>query len=247
MWPDIFEKIQRIKSLDKNFVIYGADVHRYQIPPVIGTAELAKVEDRLGVSLPVELRQLYLEWGNGGVGPDYGLYSIEHLESVRPDSAWPGVDALNSGECSIDDLAGVIAVMDRYYNYRTYVVCNGAHCGQVIAFEEDQFAMVEAASLHEVYSTWLKKELSIIDWYIAALRSTIDICELAAARQAKFETHTDNSLLICASLLDMQGFTLADAQAASHWRRTDGTDVFIVSPDLRHRFNKQIERLAHVL
>jgi hypothetical protein len=38
--------------------------------------QVAEAEQRLGFSLPTLLRQMYLEVGNGGFGPGYGLFSL---------------------------------------------------------------------------------------------------------------------------------------------------------------------------
>lgn len=242
MWQDVLEKIQRLKSLDKNLVVFGADIHKYQLRPTISIAELEIEESRLGTTLPEELRNFYLEVGNGGVGPDYGLYAVEQLESVRAEEPWPGIDAIDAEDCSTDSLSGVIALMDRYYDYRSYVVCNGADTGRIIAFEEAQFSYEEAGSLHEVYCAWLTKELSMLDACVAALRATTDIAEIAQAQRAAREIHPENTLQICASLLGMAGFTLGDAQGALRWSGTLETPVFAISPDMRDRFATQIAR-----
>lgn len=243
MWPDITEQIQRLESLDKNLEGFGAKSHKYRRGPTVSASEIAKVEARLGTTLPSELRDLYLAWGNGGVGPDYGLFSLDDLESVRPDSPWPGFEAVDAAGYTMDSLAGVIAVMDRFYRYRTYIICNGEHRGQIIGFEEDMFVVHEADSLHALYSKWLKGERARLDWYIAAMQSGSDICEIAN----RSKDHPDNALLICASLLGMEGFTLAEAHAAARWSLGAGTQVYCVDEDVRNRFAMQIERLAHAL
>ena len=242
MWQDVFEKIQRLKSLDKNFVMFGAEYHKYRFRQTISTAELARAEERLGATLPDELRNIYLELGNGGVGPDYGLFSVKELESVRPNSKWMGIDVLKSRDFSMDSLSGVIAVMDRYYSYRSYVVCNADERGQVIAFEEDSFVFKEAGSLHEVYLVWLQKELSLLNSYIAAMRSTTDMCLIATTQFVTQKIHPENSLLICASLLGMKGFTLAHAQDILQW--DPATNMPILGKDTRARFSKAISNAA---
>lgn len=47
----------------------------YPYPPVI-EAELQRAEQIIGFSLPPLLMRIYLEVGNGGFGPGYGLYTL---------------------------------------------------------------------------------------------------------------------------------------------------------------------------
>lgn len=50
--------------------------HAQQARPPITLAELAHAESLLGFSLPPPLKRIYLEVGNGGFGPAYGLFKL---------------------------------------------------------------------------------------------------------------------------------------------------------------------------
>ena len=54
----------------------GADVIAPTIYPVASEASLHSAEQALGFALPQLLRQIYLEVGNGGFGPGYGLLGM---------------------------------------------------------------------------------------------------------------------------------------------------------------------------
>src|SRR5262249_58346171 len=54
----------------------GADVIAPTIYPVASEASLHSAEQALGFALPQLLRQIYLEVGNGGCGPGYGLLGM---------------------------------------------------------------------------------------------------------------------------------------------------------------------------
>jgi hypothetical protein len=46
------------------------------VPPPVSTDQLGRVEGLLGFELPPLLRSLYLQVGNGGFGPGYGLFDL---------------------------------------------------------------------------------------------------------------------------------------------------------------------------
>jgi hypothetical protein len=49
--------------------------HQRSVTPVT-MEELAQAEEQLGFALPALLRRIYLEVGNGGFGPGYGLFAL---------------------------------------------------------------------------------------------------------------------------------------------------------------------------
>jgi hypothetical protein len=138
---------------------------RHELPPPVAPAELSLAEQKLGFPLPGLLRSLYLQVGNGGFGPGYGLLAVngygarnaslnlvdwylEGVNFVHPDyPAWPRFyitlcdwgDSIKSTMNAVDP-AGVI------FRYR----------GD--AYKEGPWVNVmrmEAASLHDWLENWL--------------------------------------------------------------------------------------------
>lgn len=63
---------------DKGESVFGAFVHHYRMNPAVTEEYIAGFEKRYGCVLPAEYRR-YLELvSNGGVGPFYGMYSLEN-------------------------------------------------------------------------------------------------------------------------------------------------------------------------
>lgn len=64
-----------------------------RIAPTVSPGQLAAAETSLGFALPSLLRQIYLQVGNGGFGPGYGLIGLEELLQVynemRQLPGWP--------------------------------------------------------------------------------------------------------------------------------------------------------------
>lgn len=46
------------------------------LPPVLSQQDIEKFEQEIGYQLPSLLKQLFLQVGNGGFGPGYGLFSL---------------------------------------------------------------------------------------------------------------------------------------------------------------------------
>lgn len=90
-------KIEQLKKLDKGFILFGADRHRYKLNPVVSVDKVRQFESAYNLTLPGEYVSFITELGNGGVGPFYGLEPFENclftdLDYKRPD------DLLNPGE-----------------------------------------------------------------------------------------------------------------------------------------------------
>jgi len=240
MWNDILNRIRRLQALDRNRAVFGADSHGYRLMDVITPDALARTEARLGVVLPDELRAFYTELGDGDCGPDWGLYRSDQLEGFNADREWPGIEALKAAEYSAHALAGVVAVMDRFYNFRSLIVCTGPMRGQVIAFEEGQFAFVESRSLIDVYRTWLEHEEQMLDGYIDLMLATTEIREVAARHLAANGNHPENSLVICASLLGIENYSLRRAHSAIRWNGDQGQSQFSIDVRTHNLFAERI-------
>src|SRR5690349_5683275 len=124
MWSDVLEKIERLRSCDRSFLVVGAKQHRYRFRPRADAAAMRVAEDRLGVALPPEVKAIYLELGNGGVGPDWGLRPAESIKGFRPCETWPGCTHYNAPGVQLSDanMRGLVGVMDRYYDHISCIV-----------------------------------------------------------------------------------------------------------------------------
>jgi uncharacterized protein (TIGR02996 family) len=75
------EKIDRLRALDGRKEVFGAANgrfgHGYHLHPPVAEADLLKFELRHSLVLPGEYRAFLLRVGNGGVGPDYGLFPLD--------------------------------------------------------------------------------------------------------------------------------------------------------------------------
>lgn len=242
MWSNILRRIDRLRLLDKNLAVFGAEHHGFSFNPPALDSDLARIEDSLEITFPNELRNVYLEIGNGGAGPDYGLLPLGRLEGIRPAVEWPGVGVVNESDCSLESVSGLLAIMDRYYSYRSCVITSGNESGQIVAFEEDQFAYIECKSLEELYTSWLDKEANLLDSYIAEMQSSNDVETIARTQWASKQVHPENTLVICASLLGLSAFGLRKARTSLSWYRSADETGFSINPDAKALFAGSIKK-----
>lgn len=74
---NLIDKVKKLKSLDKNFSIFGSTSHKYQFNVKLSNNQLFNFENNHKIILPEDFRKFILHIGNGGCGPDYGLLKIE--------------------------------------------------------------------------------------------------------------------------------------------------------------------------
>ncbi len=76
----------KARERDPGFHRFGALSHKYQFNPTIGIELIHEFETERGLTLP-DAYVLYLtEIGNGGAGPNYGLFPLEKVKGFyNPD------------------------------------------------------------------------------------------------------------------------------------------------------------------
>jgi len=80
----IQKKLMELKEKDKDMTIFGAadDVffnypgHHYELNPVLSEEQVAAAEKQLGIRLPEEYREFIKTVGDGGAGPEWGLFTL---------------------------------------------------------------------------------------------------------------------------------------------------------------------------
>lgn len=76
----ITELINLAREADKNCKEFGANKHRYKLNPVIPLSQIRDFEKRHKIKFPQGYVDFLTQVGNGGAGPDYGIYSLEEVE-----------------------------------------------------------------------------------------------------------------------------------------------------------------------
>jgi len=83
---EIKAKLADLKTKDQEMKVFGAGDdaffgmigHHYELNPVLSEQEIEAEEKKLGIKLPEEYREFLLEVGDGGAGPEWGLFKLDN-------------------------------------------------------------------------------------------------------------------------------------------------------------------------
>lgn len=81
MDPDVSRlqsKLAELRRRDTQFRVFGASTHRYLLHPCLSEHQVQEAEARYGITLPEDYRRFLLFLGNGGAGPEYGIFPLEN-------------------------------------------------------------------------------------------------------------------------------------------------------------------------
>lgn len=90
----ILEKLNKLKSLDKRYSIFGSNNHKYILNPVLSSKELQKIEDKFHIILPSDYKEFLCTIGNGGAGKSYGMNRLSNLDKLNLAEPFAGVEKL---------------------------------------------------------------------------------------------------------------------------------------------------------
>jgi len=160
---EIKQGLQRLKALDPQFRLFGANAHRYQPGPPLGETVVAEFEGKHGIHLPAGYRQFFLEVGNGGAGPAYGLFPL-------------GEHADNWGFCSFDKGCLVGTLADEFKHLNAWNASD-----ELWSREPDLESLVESEQdqAMEAWDELLESEY----WSGPIMDGAIPICHLGCARR----------------------------------------------------------------
>jgi len=196
MWAEVLEKLERLKAIDKQCQAFGARTHRYILWPCLRPDEIERVEQQLGVKLPESLRMFYLEAGNGGAGPNYGLLPAYELWGHRADRPYPGIEKIRQAaehfdegyfEAPLEVLAGLLAVINEGCGLYTCLVTAGPLQGNVVHVSGDGFVDETNLTLPGHYEQWLDRELNLFGTVESLMRSGASYAAIHEKMVAQFE------------------------------------------------------------
>lgn len=154
--------------------------HRQIASAPVKAEEVAQAEMQLGFELPSLLRRVYLEVGNGGFGPGYGLFPLNthHLSTDSLVTAYLGMRSLSQKD--IDEHWADEEVKPSLWPERVLMLCdwgcNIYSCLNCAAPDLPILRMdsnvnflvewaIEASSLQRWLEAWLDgKPLFALDW-----------------------------------------------------------------------------------
>ena len=82
---EIKKILRRAVALDSKYELFGADTHRYVLNPPIDVSIVRSAEEKYDFKLPDEYFRFITEIGDGGAGPDYGIYPFTNFFEIGKD------------------------------------------------------------------------------------------------------------------------------------------------------------------
>ncbi|MFI9276229.1 SMI1/KNR4 family protein [Kitasatospora sp. NPDC052896] len=92
LWGGVRERVEALSGVvvPTQALRYPVLSRRFRLDPVLSPADVAELEERIGVELPQEYRTFLLQVGAGGAGPGWGIYTAQ----LRPGyPLWSGHNA----------------------------------------------------------------------------------------------------------------------------------------------------------
>ncbi|MET1256382.1 endonuclease V [Aliikangiella maris] len=221
MWFNIVNRVAELKSIDSNKVVFGADSHKYEAAPLLTETLLNKYELSLKRELPEQLRSYYLEVGNGGFGPDYGICPLEEIRLYKPDCEWQGIDFYLETDEEYEDIAsGMLGIMDRYYSHEGCIVTNGPDKGRFIEFSPyEGWIYFGATDLISLFTSWIDKELESFNILKRVIIQNNSIEDSLEELNSVYGLDHQNTLTRLASMLGFPYKYWPDAREALEFER----------------------------
>lgn len=84
----INQDLEKLRASKKALKVFGATSHCYRMNPTLSEEEVVAFEARHGVQLPDDYRQFLMRVGNGGAGPDYGVFPLGQMDNGFDFGPW---------------------------------------------------------------------------------------------------------------------------------------------------------------
>ncbi|MGD1845534.1 MAG: SMI1/KNR4 family protein [Salibacteraceae bacterium] len=186
----IKDKLSMARLADPSKRIFGADSHCYQLRSRASEVEICAFETKYKVQLPSGFRAFLLKVGNGGAGPDYGIYPLGKgmsqlfgedpvsflnqpciLTPALTNEEWEAMSMVRNDEDVSDEVyveesgklfGGILILGTQGCTYYNGLVLTGPHQGRVIFLDGawQKPYFAEEDCFLNWYESWLGKVIS---------------------------------------------------------------------------------------
>ena len=87
-YTQIREDLTLIRSSKIRPGMFGEESHEYKVNAPLSEKDVSAFERRHGITLPDEYRNFLLKLGNGGAGPNYGLFRLGEMDDNFSSAPW---------------------------------------------------------------------------------------------------------------------------------------------------------------
>lgn len=123
-------RLAELCAADPERKVFGAASHRYQLRPPLDEPAIAAFEARHDIELPADYRTFVREVGDGGAGPDYGVYGLYFAEYSVLRDPFPYVErTVNVLDTQHEPLPGLLMLCSAGCSHYRGLVVSGAARG----------------------------------------------------------------------------------------------------------------------
>jgi hypothetical protein len=208
MWNEVATKLARLKALDQERQVFGAQHHEYELFSRLSDEELAEIEQWLGVAFPKELRAFYQEVGDGIAGPYYGLNPSVRVEPYRPSELYidaaafrarvPQASETEEDYFTVDreELTGLIGIIDEGCGHEICLVTTGPRTGEVVMLSIEGHLHETNQTFLQFYTGWLDRELGKFEMVRELMDGESSLEEIDKEVMEKFGTYDAEDIII---------------------------------------------------
>lgn len=207
MWDEVATKLARLKALDQQRQVFGAQHHDYDLFPPLSEEDLAGPEQWLGVPFPKELRAFYREVGDGIAGPYYGLHPTVRIDAYRPSELYTDAATFRSrapgasesdGYITVDrqELTGLLAIIDEGCGHEVCLVTSGPRTGEVVMVSIEGHVHETNQTFLQFYTEWLDEELGKFEMVRDLMNGESSLEEIDKQVHEKFGTYDAEDIII---------------------------------------------------
>ena len=177
---EIVRILNEAQKADPDYIVFGAEKHKYELNPPIETVKVRAIEEKYGFTLPEDYFKFITEIGDGGAGPDYGLYPFADFEecnyptsiakpfrlhNVSPEEAKEinlryEVYEQNKDKVFTNDEwpyeNGFLLLGTRGCQYDFIMPINEEHRGKVFDTDNETCFYLRAENFNDFYTNWLE-------------------------------------------------------------------------------------------
>lgn len=171
MWEIIRNKVELLKNYDLLYTVFDSSFHKYKFNEKLNISDLSTFESLNNITLPEQLHSFLLYFGNGGTGPDWGMYKLNEYKIYNPNN-------LHEDDIFDSNIEDFIVIFDRFYDYESCIITSGLYKNQIFSFKENSFFFKTHNNLFDFYLEWLENELYVFNYLVDKLKSNHSIEEI---------------------------------------------------------------------
>lgn len=201
MWEEFRRKVERLKSLDQQFQVFGAEYHQYFFNPKVSESRIIEIEKLSNFILPEQLKNYYLTLGNGKAGIYFGVVKLEDLLGFRALEDYTEVETLRKLRRDMPDeddyfevdhkyLTGLIRIEEEGCGHLTCVISKGERAGEIVHVSGDGYVFETRITMVEYYEAKYEANLAIFEALKNLMNSTKSFQEIEREVIENFAFHS---------------------------------------------------------